>query len=229
MRFKNNLPNLVFQERDLQILKFIGEMKFVGLKALKPLFFQRNINFSRCRARLSLMSRWNYIGAVASTQNREKYYYLKKFGRKVLDEQGFLYEEFSEIKMFCLGVLTHTVLIAEIRAKMESRHEVSFWISEKQLKESYMSHLNSSEAYIPDGFFIDSKGQSFIFEFENTQKSRKRIEGRIDDMMETMGIFSQEHGPCKALIVCKTQSVANHYENSPYSRDFEIKLLDEIL
>ena len=222
-------PRMIFQDRDLQMLKFIGEMKFAGIRALKLLFFSNSSCASRCRIRISLLSRWNCISSVASAHSKEKYYYLKRQGRRLLDEHGLLYEEFRETKTFCLNVLKHTTLISDIRSQMESQGKIKFWVSEKELRESYMSQLASEEVYIPDGFFMDSQGKSFIFELELTQKSKKRIENRIDNMIETMSLFSKKYDSCKALIICKTQSTMNHYKRSPYSRDFEIKLLDEVL
>ncbi|MFH1328790.1 MAG: hypothetical protein ABIH76_08135, partial [Candidatus Bathyarchaeota archaeon] len=87
----------------------------------------------------------------------------------------------------------HEKAITYCRVSLERLRKAYGWYSERKIRILGFSHHGRelSKSLVPDGIFLNSKGERFAFEFESTRKARGRYESKVHDyrMAIARGLF----------------------------------------
>jgi hypothetical protein len=226
------------KERDIEILKFVLEMKFVSIEEVYEKFFKVKMNGEKsksdwwARDRVYQLKKMGFLKAVHFFTEARAFYVATHDAYHLLGE---LYP----LNFFCkpttgLDVRTfhHDWLVTKSRLVLENQGRVTKWISEKTLKTQDSINLGIAKKYMPDGCYIDQNEKVVAFELELTLKSRSRYRDKIRlyaNLMRQKSIVKSLKFE-KCLFICRTQSVAENLKRQtlPFGSLFEIRMLDEL-
>jgi hypothetical protein len=182
---KNLNHHLILTERDLEIIKFICEMKFASIDEIYFKFFKTLKNGSEskskwwARERLTDLVKSNYLTKLYSFSDRKAYYlgsvkgYLKTSKRYPPD---FLVKPLMKIDH---STFEHDKLVLQIRLHYETNKKIADWISDRKLQFTQGVHSLLGEGNTPDGIYTTSENEKIAFELELSVKAKLRYEQKI--------------------------------------------------
>ena len=183
---KQNLKyNLILTERDLEIIKFICEMKFSSIDEIYFKFFKTLKNGSEskskwwARERLTDLVKSNYLTKLYSFSGRKAYYlgsvkgYLKTLKCCPSD---FLVKPLMKIDH---ATFEHDKLVLQIRLQYEASQKITRWVSDRKLQSIQGIHSILGEGNTPDGIYTTAENEKIAFELELSVKAKARYEQKI--------------------------------------------------
>ncbi len=183
---KQNLNHhLVLTERDLEIIKFICEMKFSSIDEIYFKFFKTLKNGSEskskwwARERLADLVKNNYLTKLYSFSDRKAYYlgsvkgYLKTLKCCPSD---FLVKPLIKIDH---ATFDHDKLVLQIRLQYEENQKITDWVSDRKLQSMQGVHSLLGEGNTPDGIYTTAENEKIAFELELSVKAKARYEQKI--------------------------------------------------
>ncbi len=205
--------------RDLEILKFVLEMKFSIIPDIQMKFFCCGQNGQSSKSLIWTKQRIQKLVAVdflkfehqASIKNPivatpKGYFFLKNSLSK------------SELcrPLFSIDNRTfeHDLQVSKLRIQMECTEKASDWISERQLCDNSEYSNYFSNEYRPDGIYTSETGQKVAFELEIARKSKSRYQQKIRRYIDLLLNQNMKSKPFDLVhYVCDKPEVLNILES----------------
>lgn len=222
--------------RDLDILEFILEMKFLTIEDIHSKFFKytKQGDQSFClrwaRERVANLVKSEFLLAVKNICHKTLY---------VVTQKGYFYARNSRTDRYFARPLpsidgrtyTHDQKIIQIRLYLEEVGLVSNWISERKLSELEEFRKILPTEFRPDAIYITPDGKKIAFELEIARKSKERYQQKIKKYIQLITeyanapVFEQVH------YVCEKESVRDLIfdQTALFQSYFKFTLLNEII
>lgn len=179
-----NIPKIKMRTRDIEILKFLLEMKFSTLEELHRKFFREtrdgieSTSLRWARERLALLIGAGFV--KTETQIFKKTLYLATQRSYLYLKNSFPEQEFcrptGEIDKYTLD---HDLTVLRLRLDLEGNNQVSTWTSEKYLIDNNQSYSGFTSDFRPDGIYLSTDQKRIALELELSRKGKKRYQEKI--------------------------------------------------
>lgn len=236
-----SLPKSIKKERlrvtprDLEIIKYVIDMKFALIENIHSMFFQET-RFG------------NVSGSLIWTKQRVRKLIEEDFLRYedifakakpvVATQKGFLYLKNSwpsdtinrPATSIDLRTFNHDLKVNNFRCYLHKSQNISSWISEKQIAEANEYKNLFTNEYRPDGIYIDLDGKRNAFELEISRKSKDRYKLKIRKYIQL--ILKGSHSP-KIIdgihYVCENPEIKKIIENETrlFRQSFRVDALSD--
>jgi hypothetical protein len=189
-------PSLRLTSRDYQLFALLLEQGFLTLEAAYlALFdsrkspsdpFPRNLEVTR--QRLRLLEKWKLIATHPAPMQSKSVYLLARRGYltlvQKLPERAFA----PPPRVVDLGTFEHDKAITFTRIALEKSGKAFGWYPEHRIRfEGFTERRRSlPEGLIPDGLFLNSKGERIALEVEPARKARARYERKMREYRYAM-------------------------------------------
>lgn len=238
-RSGNQREGIRLTKRDLEVLRFVLEMKFVSIDEIYERFFKVKMNgeISKsnwwARDRVYQLKKQGFLRAVSFYTEARSFYVATSKAYHLLRE-SYSFEQICfpsssiEIRTF-----RHDWLVTKCRLELEKKRGISSWVSEKVLKseEGLLSGL--PKKYMPDAIYSNSFGEKVAFELELATKAKARYQQKVRLYSKLMrqNETKSSKGFGKCLYVCQKDSVADLLRKFalPFGNQFEILMLSEFV
>lgn len=178
-------------KRDGEIFRFLLDQKFASLEAIYFRFFDRRRHPSDplppqlfvTRQRLGLLQKEGLL-----TTNRV---YTESKSLYLLGNKGYQYlKEFSPEPPYAIPIKSvdfrnyvHDLRVTYCRIALERARRAFQWFCERRIRMKGYEVKGDKlpETVIPDGIFLSSKGQSFVFELESSDRKASRFEHKASE------------------------------------------------
>lgn len=182
-------PSLRLTPRDYLLFAFLLEQGFLTLEAVYLALFDSRPNsqapFPRhlevARQRLRYLEKFGFISNRPVTMQSKGVYLLARKGYlalcQKLPERAFA----PPPRVVDLGTFEHDKAITFIRIALEKSKKAFGWYPEHRVRFEGFSHGRNSlpKGLIPDGIFLNSKGERVALEVEPARKARARYERKL--------------------------------------------------
>lgn len=223
---------LILTARDLEILEFLNDMGPMSVEPLALRFWKKGSQEGRLRGtrrRLSRLRDKNLIDVILF--NDPKYFYrTTALGVSALKNLRPNRIQISATNQSSFNI-THSLLVAHVRVKLEQIGIVSSWRSERRILLEDLPILKKRlqgkmKPYIPDGVY-EGKGQSgILFELEHYPKSPHQRKSRISNIK---GLLSYLPDHYKSIhIVSTNQTVADSYKDLTKGLKVQVQEIGEL-
>lgn len=176
---------VVLVERDYDILEYILEMKFASLQNVFEKFFSRLQSGEEAKSnewatrRLQQLTKAGFLKAAYSFSHRARFYLLTNKGYEVLRKGRLSLDPLGPSFTIDHRTFDHDRLVLESRIMLENRRAASCWVSDKRLRSSRELAGGLVLSHVPDGLFVNERGEKVAFELEYSVKPRKVLEEKI--------------------------------------------------
>ncbi|MDZ4660034.1 MAG: hypothetical protein SGJ18_00300 [Pseudomonadota bacterium] len=166
--------------RDVEVLSFILEMKFVSVDEIHQKFFKitrsgrKSVSVLWARKRLLQLEKAGFLLRLRTFSEIRRYYAVSDAGFAVvsaIEPFRFYCRPVRETDFFTFD---HDRQVLISRMVIESQNLGVCWISEKHLSENNEYQEQFSKELRPDGLYILSDGKKIAFEFEIAAKAKAR-------------------------------------------------------
>lgn len=165
---------LEFSSRDYQILRYIGEQRFMSLDQVSRKFYSRQVyqsEESRKQVVYMRLRKFREFGLLETSQTffePNQIYYLTKKGRQLLIDRGIANPSLPITSHIDLKTFYHDQTLTNCRILLEDTCSVIRWTPETILKAEGFGCEK-----IPDGlFYVQDKPIAFELEISEKGKSR---------------------------------------------------------
>lgn len=171
--------------RDLEILKFILEMKFASLDEIHWRFFRTLENGQESQSnvwadqRLRQLCQAGFLERTRSFSESVSLYLVTSRGHRALLANQPNYGWVRPSGAFDLRTFDHDRFVLRSRLELEQRAGIVDWISDRRLKLGLGNHFGLTADSVPDAIYKMHTGEWRAFELELTQKSRKRYREKV--------------------------------------------------
>ncbi len=177
--------------RDEEIFRFLLAQKFATLEAIYFRFFDRRKHSSEpfpkqlfvTRQRLGRLQKAGLLTTErVYTESKslylltsEAYQYLKQYGTEppyAVPSKGVDFRNY-----------VHDLRVTYCRIALERARSAFQWIPERQIKMKGVS-INGQklpDSVVPDGIFLNSRGQRYVFELESSDRKIARFEAKASE------------------------------------------------
>lgn len=179
------LNQIILTNRDLEIIKFINEMKFSSLDEIHFKFFKTLKDGTEsksqwwARERLSDLAKAKYIIKRYSFNERKSYYLGTMKGYLALLKRYPSDVSVKPLAKIDFSTFDHDKLVMQIRLQYEQQGVIKNWISDRMLQSMGGAHKVLGEGNTPDGIYTTTDDEKIAFELELTQKAKSRYEQKI--------------------------------------------------
>lgn len=184
--------NVILTSRDLEVIEFIIDMKFVSIEDVFQKFFKVTLSAESAksdlwaRKRLLQLEQGKFLKAH-KVQTEKLTYYTATFKgyyalTNVYPEKAFT----KPVGGFDHRTFAHDKLVLKCRLDLEERLKVTNWISDRKLKSSPELSGGLSSIHIPDAIYLTPSGQRVAFELEIARKSKSRYADKIKKYVQVM-------------------------------------------
>lgn len=225
--------NLRITSRDIDMLRFICEMKFAGVAEVHNRFFEKlhcgseNSAIRWAQQRLSQLEKGGFLLRSRMNGHPRSLFTTTYRGWKIVSAK--YPSEVIPYPSRGVDIRTyfHDKFILESRIQMENQGEVQVWISEKVLQKTGKQHFGIQQKFIPDAVYQTKSGEWIAFEVEIATKARDRYREKIKYYVQF--IRSRAGDPQmfkKVRFLCLRKSVFEILKNetSLYGPLFEVEL-----
>lgn len=224
---------IVLTDRDLEIIKFILEMKFCSVNDIHQRFFKVNpsgteslTNRSAYR-RLLLLEVNDYLVSCKCHITGEKLYFPSAKGYYLILRSNTLSGSISyPIKKIDYRTFEHDHKLIQIRYDLERSENVKDWKSDRYLKSKTEFNELSALNIVPDAIYSNSYGENIALELELTLKSKERYKLKIKSIVDYIrGLNSETKAFQKVRFLCGKKSIFETLskETKIYSKYFQIE------
>lgn len=167
---RSDKGSIKITERDLEVLRFIGQQYAVRADQLARLLKRPQVGALSDSATRAVLSRWEKAGLADSRKviaDEPRFIWLT---RKGLDEVGLAFKAWTPTA----ASLAHIFWTNQVRMHTEDRHPEASWRSERELRKGrVMQSINDAHAHEVDAE-IDLPQGVVAVEVELTSKSVER-------------------------------------------------------
>lgn len=168
---KAKTKNIILQDRDYKVLRYILEQKFLSREQVTKWFYKSPF---MSQVRLRELGLLRYLKKETVALNSKDHFLIAGLGLRALAERGVNgIRPASSIDIRCYF---HDRTVTDIRLLFEDIRLAKDWKSERVLKAENGSFLSARQAgkKIPDGMFLSPAGKRIAFELELVPKENKR-------------------------------------------------------
>lgn len=164
-------------DRDLEIIEYILDMKFVSIQNVYERFFKTTISGSPSVSnewavrRLQQLAKAKYINGVHSFSEREKFYLGTLEGYRVVAREKPSKTVLRPSLRINHHTFDHDRYVLKARIALENKKAATCWLSDKRLRAN--SELSGGLVMnnVPDGIFENECGEKVALEIELSGKS----------------------------------------------------------
>jgi hypothetical protein len=210
---------MILTERDLEIVRFILNMKFASVADIHQKFFKQRKDggistsewYARERLRELLME--GYINCTRYRFENKCYYVGTKYGYQLIEKNCCSESTAKPIDRIDVRTFDHDINVMKSRLLLEEHDKVSSWLSDRQLKAHYdhFFRKNKSRDSAPDGVYKSLGGKIIAFEYEIAQKSKRRYQDKVRRYIDCIRASNISDRPKydHVRFVCEKESVRN--------------------
>lgn len=195
-------------KRDLEILEFILEMKFAGIEDVYQRFFSVTLKGDVALSnewamkRLKELEKAGLLNGLHSFSEKKKFYLVTIKGYQALRNKKSDFEDLKPSLKIDHRTFDHDKYVLEARIALENRLAASSWISDKRLRKNKELAGGLVNSNVPDGVYINEKGERVAFEFELSRKSNADYLNKIKKYVEIMRSETERKVFDKVVYVC---------------------------
>lgn len=193
---RKKLNEIKITERDLNILEFIGDMKFSDLDSIYQKFFsQTKLGTSKsnwwARERMGLLKKHGLISSVRILFSSDSYFLVTELGYKVLCQMRPSESFVRPLLEIDIRTFEHDRCVLTSRLALEKSGRALKWMSERRLKSESAFLKGLPRQYQPDAIYWNKFGEPVAFELENSEKTKSRYEKKVRKYVEIMRDFEK--------------------------------------
>lgn len=172
-------------ERDLDLFRFVLEMKFASLEDLHRKFFRRLPNGEESHSlgwaqeRLGQLKKAGYLSAQFSFSESARLYTATMQAYRAVEANDPSGEWVKPVGGFDLRLFDHDRFVIQSRLELEEKAGATDWISDRRLRQGCGIIFGLSAESVPDGIYTLPSGARVAFELEATQKAKNRYREKI--------------------------------------------------
>lgn len=230
--------NVMLTSRDLEVIEFVIDMKFVSVEDVFEKFFKVTLSSQEAksdlwaRKRLLQLEQGQFLKAH-KVQTEKLTYYTATFKAyyaisNVHPEKAFT----KPVGGFDQRTFAHDKLVLKCRLDLEAFAKATNWISDRKLKALPELSGGLSSAYVPDAIFSLPSMQRVAFELEIARKSKSRYADKIKKYVQ---VLRQQDATKKKFdvvqIVCTQEPVYELLvkESKIYGSLFKIQTMNQFI
>lgn len=223
---------MIIQKRDLEILKWGLEMRFMDIEMVHRSFFDGdNPSMSTARNRIRVLKNEGYLKKVLGFDGSTKSYYLVT--RKSFNFLKINYPDellVSPLKKFSAHSFEHDRRVSLCRIELEKSGRAKNWQSERRLKAEFAKRsIKIARDHMPDAIFESKIGMKCAFELEISPKTHKRYQEKIDKFTEIIDQKDSLFGLCLFVVETDFSFRKLNELTKPYGNRFRIQKYGEII
>ena len=227
-------------ERDLEVIKYVYDMKFSSSFDVYKMYFEGEGKTSRyCFVRLKKLVDTGFLKLFKNNLYRSGFYFVSEKGLNLLRDsyRDHLFPKKAPTSID-MRFFEHDKNVAVCRSYLEKKGLAKNWVSERvithdvitkggEYRSKYMLQ-NLQKSQIPDGLFETRKGEICAFELEFTLKSARELKKKLTNLnnesRSSSGLFK------RVLLVAGGKRIKNSLESikSELGADFKIMELEEM-
>lgn len=180
-------------KRDVEILKFILDMKFVCVPQVHQMFFKNKIGGGEskshwyARERLRELVKCNFLKVVRYRMDGKNYYLGTRKCYEYLNENYADVNVAMPVSDIDIRTFEHDAKVCNARIFLETTSVVHGWKSERFLKKkAFYENGKLARVIAPDGIYTDDSGRQVAFEYEISKKSEGRYREKIEKYVRIM-------------------------------------------
>lgn len=184
-------------DREIDLLKFLLEMKFAHIEHLYKIFYwnENSKGDSYARERLRLLMKSGFVKSKIVSLGDPHLYFATPAAVRMISKKNLEWNPIPPMRGIDYRVLDHDLMVLESRAAFEVKGISQDWISDRRLYYDLFGKgggfLNENipmedripfpqRDLVPDGIFRSRKtGHRVAFELENTRKSQQRYQQKL--------------------------------------------------
>jgi hypothetical protein len=223
--------NVYVTKRDVEILKFINDMKFSNVGQVHGMFF-RGKGKQYLQRRLKKFSDEGILLRYPDWGGRSFNYGVSEDGVNLILRHGQNTVPLN-LKRIDIKNFEHDKILTELRIELESLGLVSHWKSERLIRyEEDFLKFGLEKRIIADGYaFSVKKEDRVVIEFEHSRKSNQRIK----ELLNNYENYFKEKGSSefgRVLFFFSDSNIKSYYErifsNMNYTFPVEFFELSEL-
>lgn len=233
---KKKVGKVILTSRDVDILEFVFDMKFVSVKDVYERFFKVTLSGEPAKSmdwavrRLQQLEKAGYLKGKFSFSERTKYYLGTFKGyyqvSNIYPERVFT-KPLAEIDH---RTFNHDKQMVEARIKLENSRAASSWISDRKLRSSKELAGGLTNSNVPDAIYLGADSKRVSLELEMSVKAKSEYREKIKKYISMLR--SKDNGVKvfdKVLYVCARPSSYEFLKNevSIYGDLFEVRTFFE--
>lgn len=177
--------------RDEEIFRFILAQKFASLEAIYLRFFDRRKHPSEpfpkelfvTRQRLGQLQKAGLLATERVYTESKSLYLLTSKSYQYLKQYGSEPPYAIPPKTVDFRSYVHDIKVTYCRIALERARSAFRWIPERQVRMKGVAINGETlpDSVIPDGIFLNSKGQRYVFELESSDRKIGRFESKASE------------------------------------------------
>lgn len=223
--------------RDVEICKFILEMKFSTAKEIYRRFFQftllgtQSTGIRAALKRLMILEKRGLLSAKTYFQSKQKIYFATQKSLKLISALRPASILPYPIKNVDIRTFEHDDLLIKLRGILEGRFGAKDWISEKVLREFPELCSDLEESQIPDAIYVNAEGEKIAFELEISLKSPSNYREKIRRYINYLRSNKTDKAFSKIHFVCTKDIVKKHLDSEAriYQEIFKIEKIENLV
>ena len=189
-------PSLRLTPRDYQLFAFLLEQGFMTLEGIYLAFFDARKSpadpFPRhlevARQRLRFLEKFSFISNRPVPMQSKGVYLLTRKGYSAISQKLPDRAFARPPRLVDLGTFEHDKAITFCRIALEKSAKAFAWYPEHRIRFEGFTERGKSlpKGLIPDGLFLNSKGERVALEVEPARKAKIRYEIKMNDYRSTI-------------------------------------------
>lgn len=223
--------------RDLEIIKFILQMKFAKVEDIHKRFFRvkasgtESVTLRSAYRRLRLLEQNGFLTHTRNFLVNEKIYLAtpKSFFLLQKNTSDFTSTPYPT-KRLDHRTFEHDHLLVKLREVLENHHAVSEWKSDRYIRTAKEFETINHLKIVPDGIFKSRDGQKIAFELELSLKSKSRYRSKIRTIVDYLRMHNLDRAFNKVIFAYASKPVLNALSNeiSIYPQYFTLVPLEKL-
>lgn len=210
----------ILTSRDVDISKFLLEMKFASVEEIHKKFFKVTLLGLESRGFRAAWKRLNILEELGFIKALHHFQFLKRFYIPTSKAYHLVQNKYPDLplpypsKNIDIRTFEHDLKVTEFRINIENSKQGFNWISDKLIRCTNEYNLLKQSNLIPDGIYINSQNEKICFEYEKSVKAKARYQLKIKAYVKIMrSIDSNQKLFDKALYVCENLKVFEFLTN----------------
>lgn len=193
-------PKRWLTARDLEILEFALDMKFVSVADVFDRFFSVLKNGEQANSeewaakRMSQLSQAGFVKSVDAFSEPTRYYIATEEAYLAVMQKIESEKVPKAIKSIDQRIFLHDKLVLKARLEFERQNPGCRWISDRRLRAGMAQMFSLPSVYIPDAIYELSSGEIVAFELENAMKGKSAYQEKISYFAKLIEIKKNEPG-----------------------------------
>lgn len=230
-----NIKQLKLTKRDVDICRFLLDMKFSSVEEIHQKFFKVTLLGNESRGLRAAWRRLQTLEKLGFIKALHHFKFLKRFYIPTLAAYKLVSENFpSEIipyptKSIDIRTFEHDLEVIRTRLHLENIKEANSWKSDRLLRSLPEFSSLIEKKNVPDGVYIDPQSKRVCFEYERATKAKERYRTKIKTYVNEIRRESSTRLFEKVFFLCENPHVAKILEEEAkiYGSLFKIQTIAE--